>query len=63
MLFKASSGAIWSYLELGVSGLATSTAGVALDAYVARAGLPAYVVAPENAPETYIQHAHLNGAH
>jgi len=36
--------------------LATSTAGVALAAYVARAGLPAYVVAPENAPETYIQH-------
>jgi threonine synthase len=52
-------------LELGVSGVATPTAGnagAALAAYAARAGLPAYVVAPQDAPETCIQQARLYGA-
>jgi len=49
-------------VELGVSGLITPTAGnagAAMAAYAARAGLPAYVVAPEDAPEACIQQAHL----
>ncbi len=52
-------------LELGISGVVSPTAGnagVALAAYAARAKLPAYVVAPEDAPETCIQQARLYGA-
>src|SRR6266571_1708933 len=52
-------------VELGVSGLITPTAGnagAAMAAYAARAGLPAYVVEPEDAPEACIQQAHLYGA-
>jgi threonine synthase len=52
-------------LELGVSGLATPTAGnagAAMAAYAARAGIPAYMVAPEDAPETCILQARLYGA-
>ncbi len=51
--------------ELGVSGLVTPTAGnagAAMAAYAARAALPAYVVAPKDAPETCIQQARLYGA-
>jgi len=51
--------------ELHVNGLVTPTAGnagVALAAYSVRADLPAYVVVPEDAPESYIQQAHLYGA-
>lgn len=51
--------------ELGVSGLATPTAGnagTALAAYAARARLPAYVAVPEDAPESSIQQARLYGA-
>lgn len=57
--------AISRALELGVSGVATPTAGnagAALAAYAARAGLPAYVVAPDDAPESCIQQARLYGA-
>jgi threonine synthase len=52
-------------LELGAHGVVTPTAGnagAALAAYAARAGLPAFVVAPEDAPETCIQQARLYGA-
>ena len=52
-------------LELGVSGVVTPTAGnagAAMAAYAARAGIPAYVVAPEDAPETCIQQAKLYNA-
>ena len=52
-------------LELGVSGVVTPTAGnagAAMAAYAARGGLPAYVTAPEDAPETCIQQASLYGA-
>ena len=52
-------------LELGVTGLATPTAGnagAAMAAYAARAGLPAYVSAPEDAPEACIEQARLYGA-
>lgn len=52
-------------VELGVQGLVTPTAGnagAALAAYAARAGLPAYVVAPEDAPASCIQQARLYGA-
>ncbi len=52
-------------LELGVEGVTIPTAGnagAALAAYAAHAGLPAYVVAPEDAPETCIQQALLYGA-
>ena len=51
--------------ELGVRGVVTPTAGnagAAMAAYAARGGLPAYVVAPEDAPETCIQQARLYGA-
>lgn len=51
--------------ELGVGGLVVPTAGnagAAMAAYAARAGLPAYVVAPEDAPETCLQQASLYGA-
>ena len=51
--------------ELGASGVVTPTAGnagAAMAAYAARAGLPAYVVAPEDAPETCILQARLYGA-
>ncbi len=51
--------------ELGVNGVVTPTAGnagAAMAAYAARGGLPAYVVAPEDAPETCIQQASLYGA-
>ncbi len=57
--------AVFRALELGVSGVVTPTAGnagAALAAYAARAGLPAYVVAPQDAPETCIQQARLFGA-
>ena len=52
-------------IELGVSGLATPTAGnagAAMAAYAARAGKPAYVVTPNDAPEACIQQARLYGA-
>ena len=52
-------------LELGAKGVTIPTAGnagAALAAYAARAGLPAYVIAPEDAPETCIQQARLYGA-
>lgn len=52
-------------LELGARGVVIPTAGnagAALAAYAARARLPAYVVAPKDAPETCIQQAHLYGA-
>ena len=51
--------------ELGVPGLVTPTAGnagAAMAAYAARARLPAYVVAPQDAPDTCIQQARLYGA-
>lgn len=51
--------------ELGVQGLVTPTAGnagAAMAAYAARAGLPAYVVAPEDAPRSCIEQARLYGA-
>lgn len=65
--FKARgmSAAVSRALELGVSGVATPTAGnagAAMAAYAARAGLPAYVVAPEDAPETCIKQARLYNA-
>ena len=50
--------------ELGVRGLATPTAGnagAALAAYAARGGLPAYVVAPKDAPESCIEQARRYG--
>jgi threonine synthase len=49
-------------LELGAKGLAIPTAGnagAALAAYAAHAGLPAHIVAPEDAPKTCIQQARL----
>jgi threonine synthase len=52
-------------LELGAEGLVIPTAGnagAALAAYATRARLPAYVVAPRDAPETCIQQARLYGA-
>ncbi len=52
-------------LELGAHGVVTPTAGnagAAMAAYAARARLPAYVVAPQDAPETCIQQARLYGA-
>lgn len=51
--------------ELGARGVVTPTAGnagAAMAAYAARARLPAYVVAPQDAPETCIQQARLYGA-
>ncbi|HYX48476.1 MAG TPA: threonine synthase, partial [Ktedonobacteraceae bacterium] len=57
--------AISRALELGVRGVVTPTAGnagAALAAYAARARLPAFVVAPQDAPETCIQQARLYGA-
>jgi len=52
-------------VELGVNGLATPTAGnagAAMAAYAARAGKPAYVVAPDDAPVACIEQARLYGA-
>ncbi len=52
-------------LELGVQGLVTPTAGnagAAMAAYAARAGLPAYVSAPQDAPQACIRQATLYGA-
>lgn len=52
-------------LELGVQGMVTPTAGnagAAMAAYAARAGLAAYVSAPQDAPEACIQQAKLYGA-
>ncbi len=52
-------------LELGARGVVTPTAGnagAALAAYAARARLPAYVVVPQDAPDTCIQQARLYGA-
>ena len=57
--------AISRALELGVSGVVTPTAGnagAAMAAYAARGGVPAYVVAPEDAPETCLLQAQLYGA-
>lgn len=51
--------------ELGVKGFVTPTAGnagAALAAYAARASLPAYVIVPEDAPESCIQQVRLYGA-
>ncbi len=64
--FKARgmSAAVSRAVELGVQGLVTPTAGnagAALAAYAARAGIPAYVVAPNDAPDTCIQQARLYG--
>ena len=50
--------------ELGVRGLVTPTAGnagAAMAAYAARGGLPAYVVAPKDAPEACIEQTRLYG--
>ncbi len=65
--FKARgmSAAVSRALELGVRGVVTPTAGnagAAMAAYAARARLPAYVVAPQDTPETCIQQARLYGA-
>jgi threonine synthase len=52
-------------LELGAQGVVTPTAGnagAAMAAYAARARIPAYVVAPQDTPETCIQQALLYGA-
>src|SRR5207253_10385333 len=52
-------------VELGVRGLVTPTAGnagAAMAAYAARAGLPAYVVAPQDAPLSCIQQTQMYGA-
>lgn len=52
-------------LELGVGGLvvpSAGNAGAAMAAYAARAGLPACVVVPDDAPESCIQQARLYGA-
>ena len=51
--------------ELGARGVITPTAGnagAAMAAYAARAHIPAYVVAPQDAPESCIQQARLYGA-
>ncbi len=51
--------------ELGALGVVTPTAGnagAAMAAYAARAGFPAYVIAPQDTPETCIQQARLYGA-
>ncbi|GCE13264.1 threonine synthase [Tengunoibacter tsumagoiensis] len=65
--FKARgmSAAVSRAFELGVRGVITPTAGnagAAMSAYAARAGLPAYVTAPEDAPQACIKQAHLYGA-
>lgn len=65
--FKARgmSAAVSRAVELGVRGLVTPTAGnagAAMAAYAARAGLPAYVTVPEDAPRSCIQQARLYGA-
>jgi len=52
-------------VELGVKGVVTPTAGnagAAMAAYGARAGIPAYVTAPTDAPAACIQQARLYGA-
>src|SRR5712692_1120006 len=52
-------------VELGASGLVTPTAGnagAAMAAYTARAGVPGYVTAPKDAPDTCIKQARLYGA-
>ncbi len=52
-------------LELGVKGLVMPTAGnagAAMAAYAARAGLPAYVSAPQDAPQACVRQAQLYGA-
>jgi len=52
-------------VELGVKGLVTPTAGnagAAMAAYAARAGIPSYVVAPQDAPTSSIQQASMYGA-
>src|SRR5947209_868333 len=52
-------------VELGARGMVTPTAGnagAAMAAYAARGGLPAYVAAPEDAPEACIKQARLYGA-
>lgn len=52
-------------IELGARGLATPTAGnagAAMAAYAARAGIPAYVSAPNDAPEACITQARAYGA-
>jgi threonine synthase len=57
--------AISRALELGVKGVVTPTAGnagAAMAAYAARAGLPAYVIAPEDAPQACLQQARFYGA-
>src|SRR5205085_256809 len=57
--------AISRAFELGVRGVVTPTAGnagAAMAAYAARAGLPAYVAAPEDVSETCMLQAQLYGA-
>ncbi len=57
--------AISRAVELGARGVVTPTAGnagAAMAAYAARARIPAYVVAPQDTPETCIQQARFYGA-
>src|SRR6266516_7874805 len=57
--------AVSRVLELGAHGVVIPTAGnagAALAAYAARAGLPAYIVQPEDAPRSCIEQARLYGA-
>ncbi|HXL38546.1 MAG TPA: threonine synthase [Ktedonobacteraceae bacterium] len=57
--------AVSRVLELGAHGVVIPTAGnagAALAAYAAWARIPAYVVAPQDAPETCIEQARLYGA-
>lgn len=65
--FKARgmSAAVSRAMELGVNGLVTPTAGnagAAMAAYAARAGLPAYVTVPKDAPDSCIKQASIYGA-
>ncbi len=65
--FKARgmSAAVSRAIELGVRGFVTPTAGnagAALAAYAARAGVPTYVSAPQDAPPACIEQARLYGA-
>ena len=65
--FKARgmSAAVSRAFELGARGVVTPTAGnagAAMAAYAARAHLPAYVISPQDTPESCIQQARLYGA-
>src|SRR5260370_6596738 len=57
--------AVSRVVELGARGLVTPTAGnagAAMAAYAARAGLPAGIFAPKDAPESCIKQASVYGA-